>query len=202
MKKYVVYSMVIMLAGVASPALAAGDAAAGKARAAACAGCHGMDGNSANPAWPKLAGQHPAYLVKQLQDFKEGRRRNAMMAPMAMGLDDKGMADVAAFYSSQEGSTGEADPGLVELGERIYRGGNRDSGVTACMGCHGPSGAGNPAAGFPALGGQHAAYTKAQLQAFKAGERDNDSGKMMRNIAAKMSEAEMEAVASYIQGLH
>lgn len=197
-----VLAAVVCVAGISSVAVAAGDAAAGKTKSATCAGCHGPDGNSANPLWPKLASQHEKYLVKQLKDFKEGRRSNATMAPMAAPLGEQDMADVAAYFASQKIQPGAADPELVELGERIYRGGNMTSGVAACMACHGPSGRGNPQANFPALGGQHADYVVAQLKAFAGGERANDAGKMMRSIAARMTEAEMKAVASYIQGLH
>jgi cytochrome c553 len=185
----------------AAPAGAAGDAAAGKAKAMACASCHGADGNSANPEWPSLAGQHAKYLAKQLANFKAGDRNNAMMGPMAAPLSEQDMADIAAFYESQALKGGQADPALVDAGEKLYRGGNATSGVAACMACHGPSGIGNPQANFPRLSGQHAAYTVLQLKAFRAGERANDAGNMMRNIAARMTDAEMQAVASYIEGL-
>lgn len=202
MKKWFVFATVFSLMGSAGQALAKGDPAAGKTKSATCAGCHGADGNSANPEWPKLAGQHPDYLEKQLANFKSGERQNAMMSPMAMPLSEQDMADLAAFYAGQALNGGEADPALVALGERIYRGGNLSTGVAACMGCHGPTGSGNGPANFPSLKGQHAAYTASQLKAFRAGERANDAGKMMRNIAAKMTDKEMEAVASYIQGLN
>ena len=161
-----------------------------------------MDGNSANPDWPSLAGQHAGYIEKQLKDFKASDRKNATMAPMAMPLSEQDMADLAAFFSSQSIKGGAADASLVDLGQKIYRGGNPASGVAACIGCHGPTGAGNPAAKFPSLSGQHAKYVETQLNAFKSGERNNDAGKMMRNVASKMSTEEMKAVASYIQGLH
>lgn len=186
----------------ALPVSAAGDAVAGKAKAAACAACHGADGNSANPDWPKLAGQHDNYLVKQLANFKAGDRKNAMMAPMAAGLSEQDMADIAAFFSSQTQNGGKADPALVNAGEKLYRGGNATTGVAACMACHAPNGMGNPQANFPRLSGQHAAYIVLQLKAFRSGERANDAGKMMQNIAARMTDAEMQTVASYIEGLH
>ncbi len=185
----------------ATTSLAAGDAAAGKTKAAACAACHGADGNSANPEWPKLAGQHAPYLVKQLANFKAGDRNNAMMAPMAAPLSEQDMADIAAFFTSQTQAEGKADPALVAAGEKLFRGGNATTGVAACMGCHGPNGMGNPLANFPRLSGQHAAYTVNQLKTFRSGERANDAGKMMQNIAARMTDAEMQAVASYIEGL-
>lgn len=201
-KPFVFAALLSVSAALGAPgALAAGDASAGKAKANTCAGCHGADGNSTNPAWPKLAGQHPGYLVKQLKDFKAGDRENATMAPMAAALSEQDMQDLAAYYAAQQIQYGEADPELVELGEQIYRGGNKASGVSACMACHGPAGKGNPAANFPALAGQHAAYTEIQLKAFRSGARANDYGSMMRNVAARMTDAEIKAVASYIQGL-
>jgi len=202
MKKSLVFAAVFSLVSGISQATAAGDAAAGKAASATCAGCHGPDGNSVNPEWPKLAGQGAPYLVKQLHNFKDGDRKNATMAPMAMGLSDQDMENLAAYFSDQAMSQGAADKSLVELGEKIYRGGNAASGVAACIGCHGPNGAGNPAAKFPRLAGQHAKYVENQLHAFKSGERNNDAGKMMRNIAGKMTDKEIQAVASYVQGLH
>ena len=193
MKKSLVFAAVFSLVSGISQATAAGDAAAGKAASATCAGCHGPDGNSANPEWPKLAGQGAPYLVKQLHNFKDGDRKNATMAPMAMGLSDQDMENLAAYFSDQTMSQGAAEKSLVELGEKIYRGGIK---------CHGPTGAGNPAAKFPRLAGQHAKYVENQLHAFKSGERNNDAGKMMRNIAARMTDKEIQAVASYVQGLH
>ena len=195
-----VFSFSAML--ITGPAGAVGDLAAGKTKAAACAACHGADGNSANPEWPKLAGQHEKYMVKQLADFKAGERNNAMMAPMAAGLSEQDMADIAAYYGSQTLTGGKADPALVDAGEKLYRGGNTTTGVAACIACHAPNGMGNPQANFPRLSGQHAAYIVNQLKAFRAGERANDAGKMMQNIAARMTDAEMQAVASYIEGLH
>jgi cytochrome c553 len=202
MNKWLVFAALFSMAGGMPQVAGAADAAAGKAASATCAGCHGVDGNSANPEWPKLAGQGEPYLVKQLHDFKDGERKNATMAPMAMGLSDQDMDNLTAYFSAQTMSQGAADKDLVELGQKIYRGGNPASGVAACIGCHGPAGAGNPAARFPRLAGQHAKYVEIQLHAFKSGERNNDAGKMMRNIADKMTDKEIQAVASYVQGLH
>lgn len=178
-----------------------GNAEAGKTKSATCAACHGADGNSTNPEWPKLAGQHPSYIIKQLTNFKEDTRVNASMTPMAKPLSEQDMADLAAYFSSQTKKPGEADQSKVALGEQIYKGGNNATGVAACAACHGPTGAGNPAANFPAINGQHATYTKNQLLAFRKGQRANDAGKMMQNIAAGMTDAEIEAVAEYIAGL-
>ncbi|MEE9492049.1 MAG: c-type cytochrome [Gammaproteobacteria bacterium] len=201
MNKWFVFAAIISV-GVSTQVWSAGDVAAGKTKSATCAGCHGPDGNSANPDWPKLAGQHPKYLIKQLAEFKEGARKDATMAPMAAPLNDQEIEDLAAYFSSQKISVAAADEALATLGQKIYRGGNPTTGVAACIGCHGPTGAGNPEANFPSVHNQHAKYIEVQLQNFKSGSRNNDAGKMMRMIASKMTVDEMKAVSSYIQGLH
>ena len=190
----------------AADAALKGDPAAGKTKSATCAACHGADGNSINPEWPKLAGQSEGYLFKQLQNFKagkdaEGGRYNATMAPMIDPLTEQDMADLAAYFASQTGTPGQADQNQVTLGEQVYKGGNASNGIPACAACHGPNGTGNPAANFPSLAGQQVTYTKTQLNNFRTGARANDNGKMMRNIAVKMTDAEMNAVAEYIAGL-
>ncbi len=202
MSKWLLMAAAGWLLAASGTVWADGDAAAGKTKSAGCGACHGVDGNSVNPAWPSLAGQHPGYMVKQLQNFKTGTRANATMAPMATPLSEQDMKDLAAFYSDQEIKLGLTDPDLVNLGEKIYRGGNSETGLAACIGCHSPSGLGNPAANFPSLSGQHVAYVVSQLKAFRDGRRANDQAGMMRDIAAKMTGQEMQAVASYIQGLH
>jgi len=182
---------------------AAGDPAAGKEKSASCAACHGADGNSVNPEWPKLAGQHQAYLVKQLTYFKDGERVNETMKGMASNLTEQDREDLAAYYSSQKVKIGVADPSLVAFGEKIYRSGNASSGVAPCMGCHGPNGAGNPASNYPALRGQNAQYVENQLRGFASGQRHNENAKkMMQILASRMTDREIRAVASYIQGLH
>ena len=196
----------LLLVGVAlqsSGAFAAGDVEQGKARSATCAACHGADGNSINPEWPSLAGQHPRYLINSLHGFKTGERQNVLMSGQAAALDDQAIEDLAAYYATQAPSKRTADPALVKQGERLYRGGDINKGISACMACHGPSGRGNPGAGYPVLASQHATYTANQLQAYKDDKRQTDSqeNQVMRNIAAKMSNKEIEAVASYIQGL-
>jgi cytochrome c553 len=201
MKKMLAMAATCVLVGSATVALAAGDATAGKQKSASCAACHNADGNSTNGEWPKLAGQGAKYAAKQLREFKSGERANAIMSGMAAPLSDQDMEDLAAYFASQTITGGEADPELVALGQALYRGGNLASGVSACSACHGPNGAGNPEAGFPALGGQHAQYTETQLKAFRSMERANDAGQMMRNTAMRMTDAEIKAVASYIQGL-
>ncbi len=174
----------------------------GREKAAACAACHGVDGNSTTAEWPKLAGQHAGYIRAQLAAFKSGARQNALMSPMATGLSDEDMALLADYFASQRIQLGTAKSELVEAGQKVYRGGNAATGVPACMACHGPRGSGNPASGYPALGGQHATYTANQLKAYRNGERTTDANSMMRTIASRMSAAEMEAVASYLEGLH
>ncbi len=193
---------VSLISSVAALPAMAGDAAAGKARAAACVTCHGADGNSVAPNFPKLAGQHESYLVKQLMDFKSGKRKDATMTAMAATLGDADVANVAAYFASQTTKLGEAAADKVAMGQALYRAGNAANGVAACAGCHGPTGAGNPQAKFPRLSGQHAAYVVKQLKDFRAGKRSNDPGDMMRGVAAKLSDAEIEAVAQYVQGLH
>ena len=202
MKKVLTFVLTGLAISVAASAWAeGGNAEAGKTKSATCAACHGADGNSVNPEWPKLAGQHPSYIAKQLANFKDDARVNPSMSPMAKPLSEQDMADLAAYFSSQAAKPGEADQTKVALGEQMYKGGNNATGVAACAACHGPTGTGNPASNFPSLSGQHATYIKNQLSAFRKGERANDAGKMMRNVAAKMTDAEIEAVAEYIAGL-
>lgn len=164
-----------------------------------CAACHAADGNSAISLNPKLAGQHPEYLEKQLMEFKSGKRANAVMSGMAAGLTDVEMKELAAYFAAKPTTLAKAKSnGVGSVGEKIYRAGNAATNVPACAACHSPNGAGLPKQ-FPRLSGQHADYTLAQLKAFRSGERAN--APMMMAIAAKMSDAEMAAVADYIQGL-
>ena len=207
MKKLLMITLAGLAISFSANLMAEGDAAKGdaaKGEAAVkekCASCHGADGNSTNPLWPKLAGQHASYIEKQLTDFNSQKRSDPTMSPMAGLLDENGIKDVAAFLSAQKIKPGSADEKLVEAGRLTYKGGNLTSGVTACSACHGPTGAGNPAAKYPAVSGQHAAYIVKQLHDFKEGKRTNDS-EIMRSIAKKMTTAEMEAVAQYMSGLH
>jgi len=203
MKNYLLITVSLLVSMAIAPAQAGGDPEAGKTKSASCAACHGVDGNSVNPEWPKLGGQHAGYIIQQLQYFSDGERNNATMKGMAAGLSEEDRMDLAAYYASQKVSYGAADPELVELGETIYRGGNSESGVAPCMGCHGPNGAGNPEANYPALRGQHAKYVENQLHGFAEGNRVNENSiKMMQLIASRMTNKEIRAVASYIQGLH
>jgi len=193
-------SMVAVL-GWTGGALAAGSKEAGQAKSATCMACHGPDGNSPNPEWPNLAGQHETYVVRQLQAFHGGQRQNVLMSPMALILSEQDMADLAAYFSSQTLRGGEADPAKVALGQRVFRAGNLGTQVAACAGCHGPTGRGNAPAAYPLIQGHHATYIAAQLRAYKAGARNTDPNQMMRNVAASLSEEEIDAVASYVQGL-
>lgn len=198
MKFKYVFAAFSLLLGVNSVALSAGNVAAGEAKSAMCAGCHMPDGNSVIPQFPKIAGQHEKYLVKQLLEFKTMKRKDDTMLGMSAALSEEDMADIGAFFASKKPTPTAADESKVALGKDVYRGGNISTGVPACMGCHSPAGSGNPTAKYPALAGQHVAYTVKQLIAFRDGTRTNDSGSMMRNIAFKMSSAEIEAVANYI----
>ncbi len=193
------------LALISLQAFAQGDATAGQGKSAICAACHGVDGNSAVPNWPKLAGQHEKYLTRQVKLIKSGARQVPEMVGIVPGLGDQDIEDLSAYYSAQEAATGVADESKVLLGERIYRAGNAKSGVPACMSCHGPAGEGNPLAGYPALAGQHSVYSSKMLKGFRAGENYGESdepSQIMNGSAAALSDDEIEAVASYIQGLY
>ena len=196
----VVFAGLAMMASVGS--FAKGDPAKGKSLSATCSACHGADGNSSNPEWPTLAGQGEGYLAKQLYDFRKGNRVNAVMgAQAALIATDEDVEHLAAYYASQQAKPGAGDQSKVEEGRLIYKGGKVSAKVTACSACHGPTGTGNDAAKFPRLAGQHTTYLLSQLKAFRSGERANDAGKMMRNIASKMSDKDMEAIVEYISGL-
>ena len=201
MKKWLV-SVSIALAFGAASVQAAGDAAAGKTKSATCVACHGPNGNSpTNPVWPKLAGQHPSYIMKQLNEFKSGDRKDNLMSPMAAPLAEQDMLDLAAYFSSKEQTAGTAKADQVAVGEQLYRAGNPETGVAACMACHGPTGIGNGPANFPRISGQHAVYVEKALKDFRSGARSNDVNQMMRGVVAKMTDAEIAAVAQYVQGL-
>ncbi|RQH03867.1 c-type cytochrome [Paraburkholderia dinghuensis] len=183
------------------------DASRGQAVAAVCAACHGADGNSAAETFPKLAGQHAGYIVKQLGDFKaqsaggQPVRTNPIMAGMASALSDQQVVDVAAYFASQTPKPGDAqNKDTFALGQKIYRGGIADKGVPACAGCHGPTGQGIPSQ-YPRLSGQWAAYTTAQLTAFTQGAGARDNSVPMHAIASRLSDSEIKAVADYISGL-
>lgn len=183
--------------------LVAGDAEIGKARAVTCSACHGAAGISVTALWPNIAGQGAKYIVAQLEAFKKGARQNALMSSQAMLLSDEDMRNLAVYYESLPmAAQAVADPDLVSRAEALYRGGNAEKGVPACIACHGPTGRGNPAAAYPALNGQHSAYTAKTLHDYAAGARKSDGvTQIMRSIAERLNQADIEALASYMQGL-
>jgi cytochrome c553 len=195
-------AVLVALAGVHT-VVAAGDAQAGKGKAQVCAACHGVDGNSLSPDWPNLAGQHATYTSKQLADFKAGKTRtDPVMAEQVKKLSPEDMADLGAYFATLTPAGGFVSEEQLPLGQRIYRGGNQETGVPACIACHGPSGAGDPMAGVPALTGQRVSYTVKQLSAFRGGNRKNDRNGTMRGASRFLSDADIRAVSEYIAGLH
>ncbi|RUO43656.1 cytochrome c4 [Aliidiomarina taiwanensis] len=214
MKKLVILFGLYMFAGSSMAADEAkqtlvGDAAAGEGKAAICAACHGPDGNSALGTFPSIAGQHPRYLVKQLREYKLGATTNGaegrydpVMSGQAVSLSEQDMYDLAAYFSQQEHKLGETTEEIAAEGMALFMGGDLERGITACAACHGPSGAGAGQAAFPLLSGQHPEYTKAQLEKFRAGERANDPNAMMRDVAAKLTDRDIEVLSQYIRGLH
>jgi cytochrome c553 len=202
MKRFLVFAAASLSLCGAGAVSAAGSAEAGAAKAVVCQACHGPMGHSANPEWPSLAGIGADYIATQLQNFKDGKRNNPIMMPNAMGLSSEDMADLAAYFDSQTPTKGlEADPSLEKAGELLYRGGDPTRGVPACEACHGPSGAGNEPAKFPALRGQQSVYVLGQLHNYASGQRGTGPNGIMQTIAGRLSEDEMKSVASYVQGL-
>lgn len=202
MKTWIAAILLVSLLGSAPALAVTGDAAAGAQKAAVCGACHGADGNSlVNPEWPSLAGQHASYIAAQLALFKQGVRNNVIMAPNAMLLSEQDMADLAAHFSQQPLKGLEADPSTYKAGENLYRYGDASRGLPACTACHGPEGKGNGPAQYPSVRAQHSLYTYNQLKAFASGERKAVANDMMQVVAAKLSDEEMRALASYLQGL-
>lgn len=204
MKQFLQFAIVLSVL-TSNPVFAAGDANAGQGKSAVCAACHGADGNSVVPNWPKIAGQHARYLERQLGLIKSGARAVPEMAGIVMGLSDQDMADIAAYYAGQTSKAGLTDESLLSTGEQLYRAGNSATDVPACMACHGPAGEGNPLAAYPALAGQHSVYTEKMLKGFRAGSQwgeDDASSKIMSDVTLRLTDAEIKAVASYMQGLH
>ncbi len=193
-----------------------GDAKAGQAKAGACAACHGLDGNSSDAQYPKLASQQERYIARQLAMFQTGERQNPIMMPMASSLKPQDMRDIGAYFASQKVMPGLADDSVIkdgpnqgkkffEVGQQLYRGGDAARGIPACMACHGPSGAGNPGPAYPNLGGQHASYVSARLTAFRGGlvlGAKDYAKPEMAVIAKHLSDEEIQALATYVQGLH
>ena len=185
-------------------ALKPGDATAGQAKAAVCGACHGADGNSSDPQYPKLAGQSEQYIVHQLNNFKSGRRQNAIMLGMATPLSEQDMHDIAAYFASQKTLPGVADQALVERGQQLFREGDPQHDVPACMACHAMDGSGNPGAMYPHLAGQHAKYVQATLKAWHDGTTwgTDAHARIMPAIAKHLDDADIAALASYLEGLH
>ncbi len=185
--------------------IAATAQADGKAKAMVCTACHGLDGNSSNPVWPNLAAQNPAYIVTQLKAFKAGTRQNPSMAPMVASLAEGDMTEIADFFAAQTLNVKPLAADQVDAaaaGQKLYRGGDAERGIPACMACHGPDGGGNPASGYPALRGQQFDYTIAQLQNYHDGKRQTDPQQMMRTIAKRLTDADMKNLARYVSALH
>lgn len=188
---------------VQAESLVEGDARAGKAKSVTCSACHGANGNSISPLWPNIAGQSAKYIVAQLTAFKGGKRRDPLMTSQAMLLSEEDMVDLAVYFEALPAAAqAVADPSLINRAQALYRGGKADNGVAACIACHGPTGRGNPAAAYPALNGQHAAYTAKQLNDYASGSRESGGAtRIMRQIAERLSADDIEAIASYVQGL-
>lgn len=202
-KRFIALLMCILVSPVSAESLVDGSAEAGKAKAITCGACHGPDGNSVNPVWPSIAGQHSTYILGQLQAFKSGTRTEPLMLGQAMMLNDEDMRNLAVYFSELPSATKVvANPATLDHGERLYRGGSRENNTPACIACHGPNGSGNPAASYPSLKGQYAVYIAAQLRAYASGARKSDGPtRVMRDVAAKLSEEDIVAVSSYVQGL-
>jgi cytochrome c553 len=207
----VLASIVLFAVDAEAQSLVSGDAVAGKTKSAPCSACHGATGNSMSPLWPNLAGQSASYIVAQLKAFRtdpndpdsKALRSDPLMTPQAMMLSNQDMFDLAVYYESLPvAAQAVADPDLISRAEALWRGGNSDEAIAACIACHGPSGRGNPAAAYPLLAGQHAAYSAKQLNDYAAGNRRSDGKtRMMRDIASRLSQEDVTALASYIQGL-
>ncbi|AUI85011.1 cytochrome c4 [Vibrio azureus] len=188
---------------------AQGNIEAGKAKSQTCVACHGADGNSPIAMYPKLAGQHAKYLEKQLKDLKLGMssggkqgRYDPAMSAMAMPLSDEDIADLSAYYASLPISENNTPENAVEQGKILYTAGDAARGLTACIACHGPRGNGTSLSGFPKISGQHADYIKAQLEKFRDGARGNDMNAMMRDIAKKLTDEDINTLSQYVGGLH
>lgn len=181
-----------------------GDATAGQAKAAACGACHGMDGNSSDAQYPKLAGQHEMYIAHQLHNFKGGERQNAIMLGMATPLSNQDMRDIGAYFASKQSLPGVADQALVERGQQLYRQGDPQRGIPACMACHAIDGRGNPGAMYPQLTSQHAQYIEAKLKDFHNGVvwGPEAHAQIMPTVAKNLDPQDIAALASYIEGLH
>lgn len=197
-------ALTLTAAPAAAQSLVDGDAGAGQARSATCAACHGAEGISVNPLWPNIAGQHATYIAATLRAFREGKRQDPLMTSQAMLLSEEDIDNLAVHFEGLPGAAQAVlDPGSVDRAEALYRGGDAENGVPACMACHGPTGRGNAAARYPAVNGQHAAYIAKQLRDYASGARQSDAPtEIMQTIASRLSQEDIDALASYLQGLH
>ncbi len=193
--------IIILVSSTSSVFAMSGDPQLGQSKAVVCSACHGQDGNSINPAWPSLAGQHTKYTVTALQNYQNGSREDAVMQAQVMALSKEDFEDLAAYYNIQNTVKKDFDYDLAQQGESLYRGGNSKSGVAACIACHGPTGRGNPGAGYPSIAGQHATYTAIALKSYASGERKAGLNDMMQALSSRLSDQEIQAVSEYIQAL-
>jgi cytochrome c553 len=194
------FTLILLLIAPISFSMA-GDVEAGKSKSMVCSACHGQDGNSINPLWPSLAGQHKQYTIHTLRAYQNGTRVDAVMQAQVMALTEQDLEDIAAYYNAQTMQKKDYDYGLAKKGESLYRGGNASTGVAACIACHGPTGRGNPGAGYPSLAGQHAEYTADALKGYIKTERKAGLNDMMQSLATRLTAEEIEAVSEYIQAL-
>ena len=194
--------LLITFFALSTSLVSAGDPTLGKTKASLCAACHGADGNSTNPEWPKLAGQHASYIIRQTLAIRSGEDRvNALMAPMVADLSAEDLADIAAYFETKNTTYVEAiNEDKKRVAELLYRGGDQSRDIPACMGCHGPDGRGNGLAKFPSLRGQHAKYTVVQLNAYR--DKKRITGTIMPDIAKRLEPFEIEALAAYLSALH
>ncbi len=201
MKRLWLLAATISGAIISTSALPAGNIEAGATKATTCTACHGANGNSTNTDWPSLAGLGADYIAEQLKNFKEGKRANPIMMPMASALSPDDMADIAAYFNSLTNTGLEADPSFWQAGEKLYRGGDAARQIPACMACHGPTGRGNEPAKFPALRGQQSGYVMKQLNDYASGTRTTGPNGVMQTIAKRLSTDDIRNLASYIQGI-
>src|SRR5271168_1600270 len=201
MKRFWILAAAISGAIVSTTALPAGSVETGATKAVVCQACHGANGNSTNPEWPSLAGIGADYIAEQLKNFKDGKRTNAVMMPMAATLSANDMADLGAYFDSLVNTGLEADPSYWQAGEKLYRGGDASRGSAACMACHGPTGRGNEPGKFPALRGQQSVYVVKQLNDYASGSRATGPNGIMQTIAKRLSPEDIRNVASYMQGI-
>lgn len=201
MKRFLICAAAVTGVIFSCDAFSDGSIEAGATKAVVCGACHGANGNSVNPDWPSLAGLGAAYITTQLQNFKDGKRVNAIMTANAITLSTQDMEDLGAYFNSLHNTGLEADPTYWKAGEKIYRGGDTTRNIPACMACHGPNGAGNEPAKFPALRGQHSVYVIKQLHDYASGARTTGPNGIMQTIAGRLTDDEMRDLASYVQGL-